>query len=222
MDTSYRKKITDRKAIRDYSISQLKKHNDISISLKNELSDHKKIREVYQQAALHTQTFLEKHLSVIVTNAIRSVFYEKNMEFKVEFDKKRNSTECALTILEDGEEYDIIEDKGFGVADIASFALRVAYILLDSVDNVLILDEPFRNLDKKRIPFASKMVQELSHKLGIQFIIVTHIEALAECADNSMYVSISKKLSSISTIFTNIIKTPLKSPIKKLKLKRLK
>lgn len=68
-------------------------------------------------------------------------------------------------MIEDGEEYDLMDDKGFGIADICSFALRVAYVLLDSVDNVLIMDELFRNLDEERVVYASKMVAELSKNL---------------------------------------------------------
>ena len=160
--------------------------------LEENLSDHLKVREAYQQAALATQTYLESHISSIVTSALQSVFYEKNLEFKVEFDKKRNSTECNLTLLEDGEEYEILDDKGFGVADIASFALHVAYILLDSVDNVLIIDEPFRNLDKERTPYASRMLSELSKELDMQFIISTHVQSLIEHADNVIRVKLIK------------------------------
>ena len=196
----YRKVVDDTITIRNHSLKLLKKHEGQLSEFKLELMDHKKVREIFQQAAVSTQTYLEKHLSLIVTNALKSVFYELNIEFLVKFDKKRNSTECKLAIIEDGEEYDIMDDRGFGVADIASFALRVAYVLMDSVDKVLILDEPFRNLDKDKIPHASKMVQELSHKLNIQFIIVTHIEELSECADKVLHVVKHKKLSIIESV----------------------
>lgn len=161
--------------------------------LELDYEDHVKVREVYQKAAVLTQTYLEGHISSIVTNALQSVFYEKNLEFKVEFDKKRNSTECNLTILDDGEEYDLLEDKGFGVSDVSSFALRVAYILLDSVDNVIIMDEPFRNLDKERTPYASKMVSELCKKVGMQLIVSTHIDDLTESADNVIRLKLKSK-----------------------------
>lgn len=184
MDISSIRSSVDRSiSVREYSIKQLSKHEKDLKFLTEELADHKKIRETYQQAAVSTQSYLEKHLSLIVTNALQSVFFEKDFQFRVKFDKKRNATECELVVIQDGEEYDIIEDKGFGVADIASFALRVAYVLLDSVDNVLILDEPLRHLDRTRMSYASKMIKELSHKLNMQFIIVTHSKELIEHAD---------------------------------------
>ena len=59
------------------------------------------------------------------------------------------------------------------------------------------MDEPFRNLDKERTPYASKMVAELSKKLGIQFIIVTHVEALTEKANRVIELQMIKKDTSI-------------------------
>lgn len=190
---SWRNKVNDTLTIHNHEKKNLQIYEANLVLLEDDLTDHKKVREVYQQAAIFTQEYLEEHISSIVTHALKSVFYEKDIEFKAKFDKKRNSSECSLFILDEGEEYDILEDKGFGVADIASFALRVAYILLDSVDNVLIMDEPFRNLDKDRTPHASKMIAELSKKLKIQFIIVTHIDDLAECADKVIKLRLKRK-----------------------------
>ena len=118
------------------------------------------------------------------------------MKFKIEFIKKRKSTECELSLIEEGDEYEILYDKGFGIADICSFALRVAYVMIDDVDKVIILDEPFRNLDKERTQYASRMVSELSHKLGIQFIICTHIDDLSDAADRIVKVKLVKKDTS--------------------------
>ncbi len=193
----YRTTINNVLPIHNKKKKELEQANKKLVSLEENLTDHEKVREVYQQAALATQRFIETHISSIVTNAIQSVFFEKNLEFKVEFDKKRNSTECSLTLLEDGEEYEILDDKGFGVADITSFALRVAYILLDTVDNVLIMDEPLRHLDSDRMSYASKMIAELSKELNMQFIIVTHSNELDNYADKAIKVVYEKGASKV-------------------------
>lgn len=192
-----RKKIDSALSIHEEYTNELNVHEKELKYRETEYEDHRKVRAIYQQAALDTQIFMENHLSSMVTNSLKSVFFEKNVEFICKFDKKRNSTECNMYIIEDGEEYEIMEDRGFGMADIISFSLRVAYVLLDSSDNVLIMDEPFRNLDKSRIPYASKMVKELSHKLKIQFIIVTHIEELTECADTNIHIVMKDKCSEV-------------------------
>lgn len=194
----HRELINDALSLNRNKKQELETQQKILSELEEDLEDHKTVREVYQQASLATQTYLESHISSIVTNAIQSVFFEKNLEFKVEFDKKRNSTECNLFILDDGDDYDLIDDKGFGVADIASFALRVAYILLDSVDNVLIMDEPLRHLDDNRMSYASKMMAELSKELNMQFIVITHSTELCNHANKTIKIKYEKGVSIIS------------------------
>lgn len=189
----YKKRIHSELVAHDLKKQERTVTSTLISKLEMNVEDHKKVREVYQKAAVYTQEFLEKHISSIVTNALQSVYHEKNIEFKVVFDKKRNSTECKLSIMEDGEEFDLLEDRGFGIADVASFALRVAYILLDKVDNVMACDEPFRNLDSERIQFASRMIVELSKRIGMQFIISTHITDLTEAADNVIWLKLVNK-----------------------------
>jgi len=193
----YRDIISKAQGVHQEYTEELESHEKELKLLESEYEDHKKVRVIFQQAALDTQSYLESHLSSIVTNALKSVFFEKNIEFIAKFDAKRNGMECNLYVLDNGEEYDIMDDKGFGLADVVSFSLRVAYVLLDSSSNVLILDEPFRNLDRTRIPYAAKMVKELSTKLKIQFIMVTHIEELADYADNNIKIVMNGKHSEV-------------------------
>jgi DNA repair exonuclease SbcCD ATPase subunit len=94
---------------------------------------------------------------------------------------------------------------GYGAADIASLALRVAYWKLDGESrNVLALDEPLRNLDKERQVLASMMIKNLSRmKGGLQFVIVTHNTALAESADRVFGVIKEDEVSHVTIIGEN-------------------
>lgn len=197
MLTSFREKINREKDTRIRKKQELATcRKSLRIAERN-LSDHRKVLESFKQAALYTQNYLETHLSNIVTKALRAVFFEKDVQFKVEFVERRNTSECDMFLIEDGEEYDLLDDRGHGMADIASMALRVAYILLDNVSNVLVMDEPFRNLSKKRQPYASKMIKELSRELDMQFIIATHITHLVDYADCHLQTSFHKKGSMV-------------------------
>ena len=83
------------------------------------------------------------------------------------------------------------------MTDIVSFALRVAYILLHTSDNVLIIDEPFRNLSKDKHEVASQMIKEISKELDMQFIISTHVDLLERYADKVFRVSQTGGVSKI-------------------------
>jgi DNA repair exonuclease SbcCD ATPase subunit len=82
---------------------------------------------------------------------------------------------------------------------VASFALRIASWSMEypRLRNVIILDEPMRFLSEDLQEKASAMIKELSEKLGLQFIIITHEKELASYADKEFRVTINKGVSNI-------------------------
>lgn len=159
-------------------------------SYKKELIEYEQAREIVREVGLKTQQNLQFHISDIASLALNAVF-DDPYELKVDFVQRRNKTECDLLFVRDGNEIEPMEASGYGAVDIASFALRVASWSLKNQKSrpVIILDEPMRFLSQDRQTFASNMIKELSEKLHIQFIIVTHEEVLTEYADKIFFVS---------------------------------
>jgi DNA repair exonuclease SbcCD ATPase subunit len=153
-------------------------------------------RSLIQKAAQLTQEKLSVHIGDLVSLALRSVF-EDPYEFQAVFENRRNSMECDLNFVKNGNEYKPLDSCGYGAADVASFALRIAYWSLGATRPVLIWDEPFRQLDKKKQGMAAEMVARLSKELGLQIIIITHSDELAESADKVFRVSIENGISKV-------------------------
>lgn len=168
------------------------------------LEDLKEAQAIFQEAAKITQQHLSFHLEKIVTQAVSTVFNEPDddaYEFKVNFVKRRNVLECDLLFHSDGLDLDPLDSCGFGAADIASLALRVAYWKLDEEARPsLILDEPLRNLSKDKQKLASFMIKELSKQLDLQFLVVSHNLELTEYADKVFRVTKHNKVSTIKEI----------------------
>jgi len=165
--------------------------------LSKTLDDLEESRNLIQEASIRTQKELEYHISSIATKMLQTVF-EDSIEFNVEFVTRRNTTECDLLIKEDELQMKPLDSCGYGVADVASIALRISYWkLTDNIRNVFILDEPFRNLDKEKQPIAAQILKELSEQLNIQFIIVTHNKELIEIADKVFYIKKEEKESKV-------------------------
>lgn len=199
---NYRKQINDKlSGIRMIKASKKRAEESLEKNT-GELSDHMKVREIYQQAALNIQNYLANHFANIVTDALRTVFPEKNVEFDVSFIEKRNTTECEFKLTQRDREYSIFNSRGYGMADLISLTLRIAYILLDNVDNVAILDEPFRNLSKDKHELASIFLQRISHDLDFQFIINTHIDYITEYADTVIALKFNEATEK-STVLKN-------------------
>lgn len=166
---------------------------DLQLS-KRSLIQHEKAREIVRNVGLATQQQLQYNISDITSLALEAVF-PNPYQLKVEFVQRRNKTECDLTFVRDDMEIDPIEASGVGVIDVAAFALRIASwsMMRPRTRNTIILDEPFRFLSKDYQQQASGMIKELSKRLGLQFIIVTHEEVLADSADKVFQVSINRK-----------------------------
>lgn len=175
---------------------QIAKSEEENIS--SEIINTEQAQAIIQIVAQKTQEELEYRLSEIVSLALAAVF-DDPYKLKVDFVIRRGKTECDLLFEKNGEIFDPLTSSGGGTVDIASMALRVAIWSLTQpkTRNVLILDEPFRFLSKEYQIKASIMLKELSKKLQLQIIMVSHSEFLIEGADKVFQVSIEKGISKI-------------------------
>jgi len=163
-----------------------------------DLIKHMQAREVVKTVGLATQQQLEYHFSDIVTSALQAVFPDP-YSLSVKFVERRGKTECDLGFERDDVVIDPISASGGGAIDVAGFALRIAAWSMRHPKSqpVLILDEPFRYLSTDLQEKAGGMLHEISSRLNIQMIIVTHEEELISCGDKIFSVRQTKGISKV-------------------------
>lgn len=139
--------------------------------------------QTMQKVASVSQEKLSNHLSKIVTQAIQ-VINQEPYEFMCEFVERRGQLEADLYLTKGDKKYDIIDGVGGGVADVCSFALKVAYLLLSDVSKVLIIDEVSRHVNGEGIRerFA-QVLRKLTDDFNMQIILNTNAEHLLEICD---------------------------------------
>jgi len=166
---------------------------------KRSLRRHDEAREIVRLVGIETQKQLQHHISDISSLALDAVFPDP-YELIAEFVQRRNKTECDLYFVRGGEKVDPLEATGFGAVDVASFALRVASWAMEDPkpNNVILLDEPFKFLSEDYQEDASIMLKQISKKLGIQFIIVTHEQILTTYADRIFSVKLKRRKSKVT------------------------
>ena len=166
---------------------------------KKDLRRHEQAREVIRTVGLKTQEQLQYHISDITSLALEAVF-KNPYELMAEFVQRRNKTECDLLFERDGERLDPLSASGGGAVDVAAFALRIASWSMQRPKSraVLIMDEPMRFLSNDHQEQASAMIKEISQKLGIQFIIITHEPILASYADKVFETKIRKGITKVT------------------------
>lgn len=176
-------------------------------------TDSIKARAVIQEIAQETQQELEFHISNLVTLALDIVFPDENIHFVTRFVQRRNKTECDLLFEENGNEYKPLDGSGYGAVDVAAFALRLALWTLDPSSEVIILDEPFRDVSPDLQSKVGEMLKSLSDKLQIQILMISHAEDVNIQADKTFVIKKSKGESYV---------LGQKKPKPKLKLRKAK
>jgi len=150
-----------------------------------------------QDVAKRTQEQLVLHIQDVVNTALDTCFPDE-YEFQLIFEIKRNKTEARLIFMKNGFEIDPMEASGGGVVDVASFALRIAAWSLGKTNNVICLDEPMKFLSRDLQPRAGEILKKISLKLGVQFIMVSHVSDLIKNADRVFEISLNSKGVSIN------------------------
>lgn len=184
----------------NYNLLSEQIQQDKKIVSKNERSikRHEKAREVVRLVGLKTQEQLQYHISDITTMALDAIFTNP-YKLEVEFVHRRNKTECDIYFSRDGNKVNPKDSSGGGAVDVAAFALRIASWSLEKPNkrNTIILDEPTKWISKQYREKVSAMLKEVSKKLGLQFIIVSHDPTLADYADKTFTVTIKNGVSKV-------------------------
>lgn len=195
-----RNKLEQRKGERSKVLNSIESITATILSNKRSLYRHTLANEIVKEVSIKTQEQLQYHIGDIASLALEAVFNDP-YELQIEFVDRRNKTECDLFFVRDDEKIDPISASGGGAVDVAAFALRVASWSMQSPHsrNTIILDEPFRFLSEDHQEKASQMIKEVSRKLGIQFIIITHNPLLTQHADKIFKTSIRKGITQLKT-----------------------
>lgn len=177
-----------RKSLIESQLKDKRKLIDNNKSLSNNLIE---ARRILTETSKATQMQFKEYVESLVTSAIQTVFPEGDYKFIADYVVKSNRTEVNLLVQQGDKEPYIPEDEqGGGLLDTLSFALRIVLWSLENPRsrNTIIMDEPFKWAGRLT-KFAGNMMKEISQKLNLQIIMVTHSEDLMEIADRSWVVS---------------------------------
>jgi len=191
-------KLEQKKGRKIELINSIKEMRKKLRSEKEYLDNLEKAREIIRIVGLETQQQLQFHISDIASMALEGIFNEP-YKLLLEFVERRNKTECDIVFERNDEHFEPLEASGGGAVDVAAFALRIASWSMNTKKTrpVIIMDEPMKNLSEEYQENASEMIKEISKKLGIQFIIITHNPTLASYADKTFNSTIQNGITKI-------------------------
>jgi len=154
-------------------------------------------RKWIQKVVKTTQNKITGGVETLVSKALKTTF-SNPYTFVVNFETRRNKTECDLLFNRNGYDLDPLNCTGGGGTDVASFALRLTFWVLNSnLRPVLFMDEPFKFLSVDLQTYCSEMLAKMSEEMHIQMIIVSHLPRLIDHADRIIDVHLENDVSII-------------------------
>lgn len=135
--------------------------------------------EVLQQFnhQLQAQTFT--HFEQVVSSCL-AVIFDDPYTFHVVPEIKRGQLEVRFEFRRGEEAFNPLTEVEGGVLDVASFALRLAYLSITTNRKLIVLDEPFKWVDVVNRGRLKLLLDMLCERYSFQIIIVTHLPELID------------------------------------------
>lgn len=132
------------------------------------------------------------------------MIYGANHRVELAYSTKNNRSHMDIELVKNtpyGEFKRTMEGFGGGVSDCISVPLRLL-VLLGSrqTDKVCVLDEAYKHVDPERIENVAQFVQNISKKLGIQLILLSHHDIMQRYADVVYQIQDNNGKSSIKCL----------------------
>ena len=161
----------------------------------------KEAKEIINATGILAQEEVQQVIEQLVTECLQYIFGE-SFSFKMENRIVRNQPETYLYVLENGNLFSLKEDEAGGVLDIVSLALRIAVwaIQVNKTQNIMIFDEPAKNLSKDNLDSFGKMLKSLVSNLMLQIIMVSHEKDLINLADKSFVIKRENSISKVEVL----------------------
>lgn len=159
---------------------RLTKEREALKEAKAEAEATRQALELLQSVAQAVQQSAHARITSIVTACLKAVF-DDPYTFHIDFERRRGKTEADLYFMKGGERFERPWRVGGGTLDVASFALRIACLVLTkpALRRVIIADEPFKNVNgRENRRRVREMMETLPKELGVQVIMSTGYEWL--------------------------------------------
>lgn len=181
------------------SLGRLETLRSKIVQNKERIIANDKESDLLTKAAVFLQTLSDEtrkeildKISGIVTDALQKIKDDK-LTFRMNLSTERNQVDVQFVVFDKStnQEYDILESCGGSIADIITFPLKLSLLLKwePSLSRIMILDENFKFVSVADQEPLGEFVRQISEKMNVQTILVTHSPVVASKAHRIIEVS---------------------------------
>lgn len=178
--------------------SEYTKKHQKTIQLKEKIGLYQEARDIISAAMKEVQSSFKSTIEDPINDVISYVYYKRNFKFVIDVKEKSSGYEWEPKILDnDKEVFNIKEDSG-GLVSVIGFVFKIIFHVISNKNlrNTLCFDEPVSNIGDLTGRFG-EIIEMLSHKFGIQFIISTHNKDLKSLNGKRFEVEMNGEYSTI-------------------------
>ncbi|XJZ25992.1 chromosome partitioning protein ParA [Bacillota bacterium Lsc_1132] len=160
------------------------------------------VQILLQKTSDYARQQSKQRIEEIVTQALTVVF-DKDYKFMIGLEVKANQPVAEYWLESEGVITQLKPpdyDRGGGVADVVSLALRLAVGELSGTTGPLFLDEVGKHVSQEYAPNVAYFLKEYSQQFNRQIILITHNAHLAEIGDVSIGVTQKNGASEVKAI----------------------
>lgn len=162
--------------------SLTKSINDLTIALKI-------IQEIIASFSIERIKKLEK----IVTKCLKTVFFDKELEFEIEIIDKKTGKSVVFSILESigdkTNKYPLSTNSvAGGIVVVTAFIIQIYFIRYFKLPSIVFLDEAFSQVSDQYIPYLNQLLYGLKDAYGLIIVLITHDPRFSELADRTYNV----------------------------------
>jgi DNA repair ATPase RecN len=170
--------------------------------LEDQLADFDLVQILLTETSDYARRQAKERMEQIVTQAL-SVVFSKDYSFEIKLDVKANQPVALYYLHSEGVTTQLKPpdyDRGGGIADIVSLALRLAVGELSNIKGPLFLDEIGKHVSQEYSQNVAYFLKQYSEKFDRQIVLITHNTELAQIGDQSLGVRIKKGVSEVTPI----------------------
>lgn len=195
-------KLAAREGQKQLLLSQRDEAYDRLQSAQGNLGAYDLVQILLQKTSDFARQQAKARIEDIVTSAL-SVVFGKDYRFSIVLDVKANQPIAEYHLTSEGVSTQLKPpdyDRGGGVADVVSLALRLAVGELSGTRGPIFLDEVGKHVSQEYAPNVAYFLKEYSANFGRQIVLITHNMHLAEIGETSLQVTQSGGKSEVTVI----------------------